>query len=45
MPTVVGRPRTADVRVGQGKSSGRLDALVWAVWALVLEPVGIAWAM
>ena len=30
---------------GQGESPDRLDALVWDVWALVLEPVEFAWAM
>jgi len=30
---------------GRGESPDRLDALVWSVWALVLEPIGIAWAM
>jgi phage terminase large subunit-like protein len=27
----------------QGESPDRLDALVWAVWSLVIQPVGIAW--
>ena len=30
---------------GQGESPDRLDALVWAVWALTVEAVGIAWAL
>jgi phage terminase large subunit-like protein len=30
---------------GQGQSSDRLDAPVWPVWSLTLEPVGIAWVM
>lgn len=29
---------------GRGESPDRLDALVWALWALIVEPVEFAWA-
>jgi len=31
--------------LGAGESPDRLDALVWAVWALVVEPAEVAWAL